>query len=670
MNATDVEAKVRELRERIRHHDHLYYVLDSPEISDHEYDALMRELRELEEKHSDLITPDSPTQRVSGKPAPAFGTVVHETPMQSLENAMTLEELQEFEERIRRKGISGPIEYCVEHKVDGLAVALTYENGTLTKGATRGDGVRGEDITLNLRTIKRIPLKLAGKPPGRLVVRGEVFINKDEFKRLNEERAARGEPLFANPRNAAAGSVRQLDARITASRKLDLFVYSADWPDMKLAAHSEVLQRVRSFGLHTNPRNEVVPDLSVAMELCRRTQESHQEIPYETDGMVLKVNSLNLQKTLGATSRAPRWAIAYKFPPAEAVSTVRDILVQVGRTGALTPVASLDPVEVDGSTVSRATLHNEDEIRRKDVRVGDTVVVRKAGMVIPEIVAVLPEKRTGRERTFEMPTRCPVCGSEVEREKGEAVSRCTGAGCPAQLKERIRHFVSRRAMDIEGFGDKLIDRLVDEGMLKSAADLYHLIAEDLVALERMGKTLAAKLIRHVDESRDRPWNRALFGLGIRHVGEHTAQVLSRRFPSIEPLSSATIEELTRIPEIGPEIALSIRLFFAQEGNRKILDQLMKAGVRLRESSEEFRETPRAGNLEGRQFVLTGTLSSFTRDEASEKIQARGGRVTGTVTRKTDYLVCGENPGSKYAKARELGVRILSEEEFLALLENA
>ncbi len=666
-----VRRRVEELRRLIDYHNYRYYVLDDPEIPDSEYDRLMRELQALEEEYPELVTPDSPTRRVGAPPREEFGEVVHKVPMLSLANAFSDEELREFDARVRRLlGTEGPVRYAAEPKLDGLAVSLRYEEGRLVQGATRGDGYRGEDVTANVRTIEAIPPKLRGKGwPAVLEVRGEVFMPRSGFLKLNEEARRKGEKTFANPRNAAAGSLRQLDPRVTASRPLSFFAYG--WGELSVPrladTHSATMHRLREFGLPISPELEVLEGVEACLAYHRAMQEKRESLDYEIDGVVFKVDDLDAQEKLGYVSRAPRWAIAHKFPAEEALTVVRDVEWQVGRTGALTPVARLEPVQVGGVTVRNATLHNLDEIRRKDVRIGDTVYVRRAGDVIPEIVRVLPERRPPDARIIELPKRCPVCGSEVIKPEGEAIARCTGGlYCPAQRKESIKHFASRRAMDIEGLGDKLVEQLVDRGLVRDPADLYALKKEQLVQLERMGEKSAENLLRALERSKSTTLERFLYALGIREVGEATALALARHFGSLEAIMAADEERLQEVPDIGPVVAAHIAAFFRQPHNREVIEKLRRAGVHWPEHrAEQGGELP----LAGRTFVLTGALSR-PRDEIKAELQALGARVSGSVSRKTDYVVVGEKPGSKYEKARELGIPVLDEAALERLLEEA
>ena len=670
MTREEAQKRLEELRELINYHNYRYYVLDDPEIPDAEYDRLMQELLELERQFPDLVTPDSPSQRVGAPPREEFETVPHTVPMLSLDNAFSEEDIREFDERVHRLlGVTGPIEYVAEPKLDGLGVELVYENGLLTVGSTRGDGYVGENVTANLKTIKSIPLRLITRwlpAPERLEVRGEVIMEKEAFRRLNEEREKRGEPPFANPRNAAAGSVRQLDPSVTASRPLDMYCYAygqiVGGPDFK--THWEVLEAYKKWGLKVNPLNELCEGVDRVVDYYKRMTEKREELPYEMDGVVVKVNSLEYQARLGMKTRSPRWAIAWKFEAHQEITQVLDIVAQVGRTGTLTPVAILKPVRVGGVVVSRATLHNQDEIDRLDVRIGDWVIVQRAGDVIPQIVKVVKSRRTGKEKPYHLPDRCPVCGAEVVRMPGEVAYRCTNASCPAQLKERILHFASKRAMDIDGLGEKLVDQLVDKGLVKDLADLYFLKKEDLVKLERMGEKSAENLLRAIEESKNRSLDRVLYGLGIRYVGEHMARVLIDHFGSIEALKNATYEDLIQIPEVGPVVAQSVVTFFRQPENLKLLERLKQAGVRLEQAPEERKKSDL---LAGKTFVFTGALKSFTREEAQRIVEELGGRAASSVSRKTDYVVVGENPGSKAQRARELGIPMITEEEFKRMI---
>ncbi|WP_257460715.1 NAD-dependent DNA ligase LigA [Archangium lipolyticum] len=661
-------SRAEQLRRELAHHNHRYYVLDSPEVSDAEYDRLMRELQELEARHPDLITPDSPTQRVGGSPAEKFEKVVHRVPMLSLANVFNHEELSDFDERIRRQTGLAQVAYVCEPKLDGLAVTLHYEHGRFTRGATRGDGTEGEDVSANLRTIRSLPMELLPqdgvKVPGGLEVRGEVFISKKDFKKLNDSREQEGEPLFANPRNAAAGSLRQLDPRITASRPLSIYLYECV-PGEGVPAfrsHTEKLEYLKSLGLPVN-RYVRVEGVEGVREQYGRSVEGRHALPFEVDGMVVKVDSEDLRQRLGQVSKSPRWAVAYKFPPEEEATLVEDIQVYVGRTGALTPVAHLKPVKVGGVTVSRATLHNEDELRRKDVRKGDTVFIRRAGDVIPEIVKVVESKRPPDAQPFEFPRQCPVCHAAAVRDEEGAIIRCTGATCPAQMVEKVRHFASRTAMDIDGLGEKLAGQLVEKGLVKTFADLYHLTRGRLLELERMGEKSADNLLANIERSKQTTQPRFLYALGIRHVGEATAKTLAESFPDVRQLYEASLEDITRVKDVGPTMAQVIHAFFREPQNRDAINALLEAGI-----TPAAPRVVKTGTFAGKTVVLTGGLTGMSREQAKEEIERRGGKVSGSVSRKTDIVVAGEDAGSKLKKAQELGLRILDEQAFLQLLQ--
>lgn len=661
-----IRERIEKLREEIRYHEYRYYVLDSPEISDAEFDQLMRELEKLEEEYPELRTPDSPTQRVGGEPLDAFEKIEHSVPMLSLSNAFNEGELRDFVERVYRLAGRRDLDFLVEHKIDGLTAVLRYEEGVLTLAATRGNGIVGEVVTENIRTIRSVPLRLP--EPLTMEVRGEVYISKRDFQRINEERLEQGEEPFANPRNAAAGSVRQLDPRVAASRSLSMQVYDlVNLEGREIRTDREALELLQSLGFKVNWYRSC-RNVDELIEVCNEWTIKRDDLPFEIDGLVIKVNDLALREQMGTTAKSPRWAIAYKFPAQQKTSIVKDIVITVGRTGALTPTAILEPVHIAGSTISRATLHNEDEIRRKDVRIGDHVLVQKAGDVIPEIVKVIKEKRDGSEQVFQMPERCPVCGAEAIREEGEAVIRCSNvAGCPAQLREGILHFISRDAMNIEGVGPALVDQLLEKGLLKDYADLYALKEEDLLPLERMGKKSAANVLRAIEASKDRPLHNLIFALGIRHVGAGVARVLAGAYKSIDELARVSREDLEAIDEIGPAIAGSIVNFFREERNLRVIEKLRGHGVKMSAEGEGEAAALLEG-IAGKRFVFTGTLQNFTRTEASEKVLAAGGKVSSAVSKNTDYLVAGEGGGSKLDKARELGVTILTEEEFLELFK--
>ena len=665
-----VERRARELRAQIDHHNYRYHVLDDPEVSDQQYDRLLQELKALEAEHPELVTPDSPTQRVGASAVSELEEVVHSTPMLSLDNAFTEEDVLNFDRRVReRLEDVQEIEYSAEPKLDGLAVSFRYEGGRLTQAATRGDGFRGEDVTHSVRTIKSVPIQLRGEAPALLEVRGEVFMQIAGFKAMNERALAAGEKVFVNPRNAAAGSIRQLDPRLAASRPLDAFFYAVgETSGWKLPArHSETLMQLREWGLKVSPLTKVVKGAEGCLEYYRDIGSRRAQLPYEIDGVVYKVDRLRQQRELGFVSRAPRWAIAHKFPAHEENTIVRGVEFQVGRTGALTPVARMDPVFVGGVTVSNATLHNMDEVRRKDVRIGDTVVIRRAGDVIPEVVKVILERRPKDAVEVELPSKCPVCGSAVEREEGEAVARCTGGlYCPAQRKEALRHFAGRHALDIDGLGSKLIDQLVEGSLVNNPADLYDLTAERLAELDRMGEKSAENLVKALEQSKKKATlPRFLYALGIRDVGEATAAALANHFGSIKELQDATEEQIQEVPDVGPVVASHVYKFFQEKHNRDVLAALSK---HIQLQAQARKAASGEGPLAGKTFVLTGSLDSMSRDQASERIVALGGKVAGSVSKKTSYVVAGAEAGSKLAKAQELGVEVLDEKAFLTLLE--
>ncbi len=671
MTPEEALKRIEALREEIAYHNYRYYVLDDPEISDAQYDRLMRELEDLEKKFSQWLSPLSPTRWVGHPPLEKFQTVTHAIPMLSLSNAMGPGEVMEFDERVRRfLRRQEAVEYVAEPKLDGLAVEIVYMDGNLSVGSTRGDGVSGEDVTLNLMTIRSIPTRLISRDlpvPRRIDVRGEVFMLLEAFTELNRQRERDGEPLFANPRNAAAGSIRQLDSSITASRPLEIYFYGAGVVEgYQYTQQWELLEILSRWGLPVNnDRSRLCENVHEAIDFYEELMEERHRLPYEIDGVVLKVNNLELQSRLGEKSRSPRWALAYKFPAHQETTRILDIRVQVGRTGALTPVAIMEPVMVGGVTVSHATLHNMDEIERKDVRIGDTVLIQRAGDVIPEIVQVIFSKRSGQERHFVMPENCPVCGFKVDRPPGEAVHRCTNMNCAAQIKETIKHFCSKRAMNIEGLGDKIVNQLVDKGLVSDVSDLYHLKLEQLSGMERLAEKSGKNILDAIDGSKQTTLARFIYALGIRYVGEHLAHVLAAHYGSIHRLMDVDEEELERIHEIGPQVAHSVSTFFQQEGNRRVIQRLLEAGVKP--SAEEVRgaiEHP----LAGKTIIFTGTLEAFSRDEAQSRIEAVGGKVTSSVSAKTDFVVAGADPGSKYRKARDLGVTILSEVDFQRLLE--
>lgn len=666
--------KIESLREQIRHHNFRYHALDDPEIPDVEYDRLMRELQSLEQENPELVTPDSPTQRVGDAPISAFGTVQHQLPMLSLSNAISEDELQKFHRRVvERLGLEDAdhLQYSAEPKLDGAAVSLMYENGKLTRGATRGDGTTGEDISHNVRTIQSIPLKLIGSGyPKRLEVRGEIFMPKAGFEAYNKKARAAGEKTFVNPRNAAAGSLRQLDPRLTAERPLDMYVYSVGVVEggELPKRHSEIISQLQEWGLKVCPERRVVKGVAECLVYYADIGRRRHDLAYEIDGVVYKVDSLELQEKLGFVSRAPRWAIAHKFPAQEELTEVLGVDFQVGRTGAVTPVARLKPVFVGGVTVSNATLHNIDELHRKDVRVGDTVIVRRAGDVIPEVARVIASRRPKNTRRVQLPKTCPVCNSRVEREEGEAVARCTGGlFCAAQRAEALKHFVSRRALDIEGFGAKLIEQLVESDRLKSPADLFQLSKKELSELNRMGEKSADNLVRSIESSKSTSLSRFLYALGIREVGDATAAGLAAHYGRLENIVAASEEELQGVPDVGPIVASRIRAFFQEKHNLEVVTRLQDSGVYWPESDPVVLSED--GPLAGKTFVITGTLVDMTRDQAKKFIQSAGGRVTGSISRKTDYLIAGEKAGSKLTKARKLDVSIIDTDELLSLIAN-
>lgn len=673
MGATGKDAARAEyLRREIERANYEYYVKDSPSLPDAEYDRMFRELQELEALHPELATPDSPTRRVGAAPLAAFAAVKHVTPMLSLNNAFAPEEVEAFDRRVREGlGATGEVRYAVEPKFDGLAITLTYNSGRFVQGATRGDGFTGEDVTENLRTIRSVPLRLeGGGVPDFMEVRGEVMMFKRDFEALNRAQKQKGEKEFANPRNAAAGALRQLDSRITASRRLAFFAYGlgkVEGGAVPSERHSQQLDYLESLRFLVTRERDVVTGVPGLLAYYARIGQLRPSLPFEIDGVVYKVDDLASQARLGFVSRAPRFAIAHKYPAQEEITQVLDIGIQVGRTGALTPVARLAPVFVGGVTVTNATLHNEDEVRRKDVHVGDWVVVRRAGDVIPEVVSVVLDRRPPTVRAFRMPDKCPVCHSRVERLEGEAVSRCTaGLFCPAQRKQAILHFAGRRAMDIEGLGEKLVDQLVEQGLVKTPADIYRLDLATVAGLERMGEKSAAKLLEGINRSKQTTLPRFIFALGIRNVGETTARDLARHFGSLDALMAADEQQLQEAPDVGPVVAQSIAHFFLEQHNRDAIRQMREAGV----TWDETERAPAADlPLSSKTFVLTGTLSGMTRDEAKARIEALGGKVTGSVSRKTDYVVAGADPGSKLDKARELGVPVLDERGLLELLDS-
>ena len=669
MATKSAKQEIAKLREEILRHEDLYYVRDNPEISDQQYDQLIEHLQALEQANPDLISPDSPTQRVGGRPAEGFPEVVHRRPMLSLDNSYNIDELRAFDERCRRLADGRQVEYVAELKIDGLSIALHYDNGVLARGVTRGDGRIGEEVTQNARTIRAVPLRLreAARSLGDGVeVRGEVFIPLDVFEKTNAEREEQGEPRFANPRNAAAGAIRQLDSRLVARRKLDMFAYDLLVRGQKpFPTHWGALEWLEQAGFRVNPHKARCGSIDKVIEFADKMEARRDDLGYEIDGLVVKVNSTALQDEFGTTQKAPRWAIAYKYPARQASTRVLSIVVQVGRTGALTPVANLEPVFLAGTTVSRATLHNEDEIKRLGLKIGDWVMIEKSGEIIPKVLSVIKSKRTGDEKPFRAPKKCPVCGGAISRPEGEVVARCIAADCPAQLMGRLLHFASRRAMRIEGLGVALAEQLLEAKLVHDVGDLYSLTLEQIVALPRMAKKSATNLLDQIEASKSRDLANLIYALGIRHVGDRTAGILARHFGSLERLAEASVEELDDIPEIGLTVAESVRDWFDDDGNRQLCDRLQASGVKT--ETEKATSTKTDERFVGKQFVLTGTLAGFTRDEARALIEARGGRVNSSVSKKTDYVIAGEEAGSKLDKAQSLGVEVVDEEAFKKML---
>ena len=670
--AKDPQREIERLRDEIRYHENRYYVLDDPQISDSEFDQLMRRLQDLERDHPELATPDSPTQRVGGAPADAFPKVRHSSPMMSLDNTYSVEELRDFHRRVRELSGRENVEYVSELKLDGLSMSLTYENGVLTRGVTRGDGFTGEDVTANVRTIRSLPLRIApkkleavlGTHGKRFEVRGEVIMPLRAFEALNAQREASGEPRFANPRNSAAGTMRQLDSKIVAQRQLDMFLYYILAGERELfPQHWNALEGLSELGFKTNPHRRLCATFDDVLHYVSEWETKRDSLPYETDGIVIKVNDTRLWPELGATAKSPRWAIAFKYPARQATTVVNDVRAQVGRTGTLTPVADLEPVDVGGVTVRHATLHNMDEIGRLGLKIGDTILLQRAGEVIPQVVKVVKSAPDGRD--FHMPKKCPVCGADVFRGEGEVAYRCVNPSCPARLKESLLHFAGRRAMNIDGLGEALVDQLVDQGLVKDAADLYQLTQDQLTALERMGEKSAANLIGEIENSKKSELARVIYAIGIPFVGERTAQLLADHFGSLDKLANSTTEELVQAHEIGPKTAEGIREFFQREQNQHLIKKMKKVGLRL---EQERATRPDKQTLAGKQFVLTGTLPTYSRDEAAQLIEQAGGRVTGSVSKKTDYVVAGSEAGSKLEKARSLGVKTIGEAELRALLK--
>jgi DNA ligase (NAD+) len=662
-----VKKEVKELRDKIRRHNYKYYVLNQPEISDLQYDSLMKELQDIETQYPELRDPHSPTQRVGGEPLEGFSNVTHKPPMLSLDNTYDKEELEEFEKRVLRhlKDKVGKVEWVVEQKIDGVAVSLEYENGKFIRGSTRGDGVRGDDITQNLKTIKSVPLKLfnKGKNYSKLDVRGEVFMPNSSFLKLNKEKEEKEEQLFANPRNAAAGTLKNLDSNIVAERNLDIFVHSyGDFPD-DFGKHRDALEFLEEVGFKVSPLREVRKSIKESQDLIEEWNRKRFELPYQTDGLVFKVNDLRLRKLLGSTSKSPRWAVAFKFPAERKVTRLNEIEVSIGRTGIATPIALLEPVFVAGTTVSRASLFNKDEIERKDIRVGDKVFIEKGGDIIPHVVGVDKDARSGNEKKFKFPFECPVCGEELIRPEGEVYYRCINVGCPSQVKKSILHYGCRDGMDIDGLGEVLVDQLVEKKLVANYADLYYLKQSDIEELERMGEKSAENLLKGIEVSKKRPFDRLIFSLGIPFVGAYNAKLIAGEFPSIDKLKNATYEELLEIKGIGENTATSVVSFFKNKKNLAVIEKLLEAGITMESKVKKERDFP----LSGKRFVFTGELSSYSRREAQGIIESLGARAVNSVSKNTDYVVAGENPGSKFKKAKELGVKVIGEEEFTELI---
>jgi DNA ligase (NAD+) len=654
----EIHRRIKTLRKKIQHHEKKYYVDNAPEISDYEFDILVKELQKLEEQFPDLITPDSPTQRVGEQALDGFASVEHATPMLSLDNGYNKQDLRDFEGRIQKIIPSDNIEYVAELKIDGLGISIIYRNGMFSQAITRGDGLRGDDVTANVKTIKSLPLAIETNQT--VEARGEIFLPFSSFQTINEERERGGEPIFANPRNAAAGSIRMLDPKEVAQRNLDMFLYSVFLDGEERKSQWDNLGILNKLHMKTNPNSRLCHDLEEVFDFYDEWNEKRDGLDYDVDGIVIKVNSTEQQKLLGSTAKFPRWAISFKFPARQATTKIKDILIQVGRTGALTPVADLEPVKLSGITISRSTLHNEEEIRRKDIRIGDTVLVERSGDVIPKVVSVIKQKRTGKERPFVFPKACPVCHVAAFQPEGEAVSRCPNPSCPARLRESLLHYASRKAMNIEGLGEAIIDQLISNNLVKNIPDLYNLSPEDVMGLERMGPKSTQNLMDEIEKSKNREVARLVFALGIRFVGERTAQALSAHFKSVDALSHADYDELLPIPDVGSKVAESVVFFFMQPDNLELLHRLKDAGVNFveREKPEEARKP-----LKDQTFVLTGKLTRLTREEAAEIIQKLGGTVVSTVSGKTSYLIVGENPGSKLQKAKRLGVSTMDEAEF-------
>jgi len=659
MNKKEAKNEIKRLGEEINYHNYKYYVKNNPVISDYEFDQLLKKLEKLESEYPDLIAPDSPTQRVGGEPVDGFTSVKHKIPMLSLDNTYNYDELKEFDERVKKN--VGAVEYVVEPKIDGIGVALLYENGILVRGATRGDGIKGDDVTSNLKTIHSIPLRLMGDKLKNVEVRGEVYMSLNGFKKLNKEQEKKGDPVFANPRNATAGSVRQLDPRIVESRPLDIFIYVISHSDVHFSTHNESLETLREAGFRVNPLAKKVENMGGVIKYCTGLEEERDALDYEIDGAVIKVNSLSKQKELGETSKNPRWAISYKFAAKQATTQLRDIVIQVGRTGALTPVAVLEPVKVGGVTVSRATLHNFDEVRRKDIRIGDWVLVERSGDVIPQVVKSITEKRTGNEKQKDIPRKCPICGSESIHTEGEVAIRCSNRMCPARLKWRVKYYSSRDAMDIDHLGGSTIDKLIEKNLIDNIADLYFLKKEDILTLEGFKDKSAQNLIDSINNSKKQDLSRLIYGLGIRHVGKYAAQLLTSKYNSIDKLAKASPEELMGIDGLGDKTAEAVGTFFATDENIELIKRLKDIGVKTHK--EKKTQLP----FQGKKFVFTGGLSSISRPDASDLVKQVGGIVSSSVGKDIDYVVAGGKPGSKYKKAEKLGLNIINEEEFKELV---
>ncbi len=654
--------KIHKLREKIKHHEKKYYIDNDPQISDYEFDMLLKELEKLEKHFPQLITPESPTQRVGEQPISGFTSVEHGTPMLSLDNCYSFEELEDFEERIKKIVPEEKIEYVAELKIDGLGISVKYRDGNFSQGVTRGDGFRGDDVTLNVKTIRSLPLTIS--EPHEIEVRGEVYLPFQSFQKINQKRSENGETLFANPRNAAAGSLRLLDPKEVAARHLDVFLYSIFIKGKEQKSQWKSLQKLKELGFKINPSSRHCSSLDEVLSFWKEWSEKRDQMDYDVDGIVVKVDSTRQQNILGSTAKFPRWAISFKFPARQATTQIKDIKIQVGRTGALTPVAILEPVKLSGIIISRSTLHNEDEIRRKDIKIGDTILIERSGDVIPKVVSVMKERRTGKEVSFVFPTQCPVCQSSTFRPEGEAITRCENPSCPAKLRESLLHFSSRRAMNIEGLGEALVDMLLEKKLVKTLPDLYSLKQEDLEKLERMGSKSSQNLLDEIERSKKRDLPRLIFALGIRYAGERTAQALASRFKDLKTLSKASVEEFIQIEDVGPKVAESVVFFFNQPENIELMNKLREAGLNF---SYERQAKPGELPLAGQTFVLTGTLSKFTREEASEIIENQGGTVTSSVSKKTTYVVVGESPGSKIEKAHKLGIPTLGEKEFSKLV---